>query len=84
MSENLFYMQDTRTMVGNDILWWAKGGNGYTTDLNKAQVWTEFEAMSQSKTRDTDRPWPKGYIDARTRPAVDFQYVDYEIAMQGL
>lgn len=30
----LFYLQDSRSYVGNDVLWWAKGGGeGYTTDL---------------------------------------------------
>ena len=84
MSEKLFYLQDTRTMVGNDIVWWAKEGRGYTTDLNKAQVFTEYEAMRQHENRATDRPWPKEYVDAKSRQAVDFQYVDYEIATQGL
>ena len=83
MSEKKYYLQDTRAIVGNDMLWWAIDGKGYTTDLNKANVFTEYEAFRRSDTRDTDKAWPKDYIDSKARPAVDFQYVDYEIAMEG-
>lgn len=76
-----YYLQDTRQMVGNDILWWAKDGRGYTTDISRAHIFTEKEAFRQQEARDTDRPWPKDYIDGKTRPAVDFQYVDYEVAI---
>jgi hypothetical protein len=82
MSEKLFYMQDNRQYVGNDISWWAKSGAGYTTDVTKAEVWEERPAMLQNKRRESDVPWPKNYIDAHTRPVVDIQCVDYEIAMQ--
>ena len=80
---DLYYLQDNRSYVGNDILFWAKGGAGYTTDISKAQTYTKEEAMSQHKCRETDVPWPKEYIDAKTRPAVDMQYVDIDIALQG-
>jgi len=80
MSE--FYLQDTRQFVGNDMVFWAKDGKGYTTDINKCHVFTQQEAFEQNQCRDTDRPWPKDYIDSKTRPAVDVQHVDYEVAMQ--
>lgn len=82
MTEKLFYLQDTRTMVGNDMMWWAKDYKGYTTDLDKAQVFSGEEARASAKYRDTDRPWPKEYIDSISRPAVDFQYADYEVALK--
>lgn len=82
MSE-LFYLQDNRSYVGNDILWWAKDGKGYTTDLTKAHIFSKEEALKQNQCRETDIPWPKNYIDKRTRPAVDMQYVDIETALQG-
>ncbi len=70
-----YYLQDTRSYVGNDVLWWALGG-GYTTDASKAQVFSEKTALSYHKSRSTDLPWVKSYIDGKTRPAVDFQYID--------
>ena len=81
-SKDLYYMQDSRSYVGNDIMFWAKNGNGYTTDLRLAEVYTkEEEAVSMHKSRSTDIPWPKDYIDAKTRPAVDMQYVKISEAL---
>lgn len=81
MSE--FYLQDSRGYVGNDVLWWAKGGNGYTTDLSKAHIYTREEAQRQHDMRRTDIPWPKAYIDGKTRPAVDMQHIRRDEALAG-
>ena len=79
----LFYMQDSRSYVGNDVLWWAIDGNGYTTDLRKAQTYTREEAQRMHDFRRTDIPWPKDYIDQKTRPAVDMQYIKRGEALAG-
>ena len=78
---DLWYLQDTRSYIGNDVLWWAKDGNGYTTDVSKAHVYGKAEAFRQAAMRGTDRAWPKAYIDSKTRPAVDIQYIDHKAAM---
>ncbi|WP_313330423.1 hypothetical protein [Comamonas sp.] len=78
---DLWYLQDTRGYVGNDVLWWAKDGNGYTTDISKAHAYTRYEAFQQAAMRGTDRAWPKAYIDGKTRPAVDMQYIDHQAAL---
>lgn len=83
MSADEFYIQDSRDYVGNDMLFWALGGNGYTTDLRKAQVYSKADAVKQHEMRITDIPWPKDYIDAKTRPAVDFQHVKRAEALTG-
>ena len=83
LSEELYYLQDSRGYVGNDMLFWAKDGKGYTTDLSRAHVYTRHDAVSQHNLRETDIPWPKNYIDQRTRPAVDMQYVSREEALSG-
>ena len=70
-----YYMQDTRSYVGNCMMWWAKAG-GYTSDILKAKVWGYKEAVLQTQCRDTDKRWPKRYIDARTQVTVDMQYVN--------
>lgn len=80
--EDEYYLQDSRSYVGNDILWWCING-GYTTDLSKAEVFSKDEAIHNHKSRNSDIPWPKSYIDKRTRPAVDMQNTDIEIALQG-
>jgi len=79
----LFYLQDKRSYVGNDMLFWAESG-GYTTDLRKSEVMTKEEAFAQNRCRSTDIPWPKEYIDARARPAVDMQYVNIREALQDV
>ena len=81
METEQFYLQDSRSYVGNDMLFWAKNG-GYTTDLSKAEVMTKEDAFRRNHNRETDIPWPKEYIDARTRPAVDVQYVNIKEALR--
>lgn len=78
-----FYLQDSRGYVGNDVLWWAKEGKGYTTNLNEAHVFTKDAAVRQHECRETDIPWPKAYIDAKTLPAVDMQDIDRKEALRG-
>lgn len=78
-----FYLQDSRSYVGNDVLWWAKDGNGYTTDLSKAEVYSREDAQKMHNSRPSDIPWPKEYIDRKTRPAVDMQYIKRAEALEG-
>lgn len=83
LDEPLFYVQDSRSYVGNDVLWWASGGNGYTSDLSKAQTYTLGQAQAMHDSRHSDIPWPKAYVDAKTRPAVDMQYIRRNEALCG-
>lgn len=80
---DLFYLQDSRGYVGNDVIWWAKDGKGYTTDLSEAHVYCQEDAQKQHDMRETDIPWPKDYIDGKTRPAVDMQYIKRAEALAG-
>lgn len=81
--QDLFYIQDSRQYVGNDMLWWCPEGKGYTTDMRQAGTFTRDEAQRLHNHRPTDIPWPKDYIDSRTRPAVDAQYVRRDEALAG-
>lgn len=78
-----YYLQDSTTYVGNDILWWKKNRCGYTSDLSQAHVFTKSEAQRQHNMRETDIPWPKAYIDQRARPAIDMQYLNRNEALAG-
>jgi len=78
-----FYLQDSRSYVGNDALWWAKEGKGYTTDLSKADLYSREDAVRQHNCRETDIPWPQEYIEARTSPAVDMQCIKRDEALSG-
>jgi hypothetical protein len=68
-----YYLQDKRKYDGNDMFWWAKDGNGYTTDLRKAHVYNE-EQFAKGASRETDVFWPVQYINNLARPTVDMQY----------
>ncbi len=66
-----FYLQDSRSHVGDGLTFWALGG-GYTTNLDKAELFTAEQA---TRHRDPDIPWPKSYIDERAHLGVDHQYI---------
>ena len=70
-------MQDSRQCVGNSMLWWAKGHNGYTTDIRKAQIFTMAGAKKSSQ-RASDVLWPTVYIEERVSQHVDMQYCNPE------
>jgi len=74
--DRLFYLRDDRQVVGNCLLWWAKGRSGYTCNLDNAHVFTEKEAFEQHRSRKTDRPYPKDVIDGIAIRHVDHQVVD--------
>ena len=73
-TKQLYYLQDTRSYTGNCMMWWAVNGN-YTSDLNKAALWSEEYARKQEAVRNTDKAWRKEYIDDKTQVTVDHQYV---------
>ncbi|MGS7841806.1 hypothetical protein [Stenotrophomonas forensis] len=73
--EPMFYIQDTRQFVGNCPMWWGPNGSGYVTRLDEAGRYTEQEAIRQSRTRETDIPWPCTEIDALARKTVDCQHM---------
>lgn len=74
-AEVMFCLQDSRCYVGNDVMWWALGGNGYTSDIAKAQLYSLEAAMRQWECRESDVPWPRAYIEQLGHPAVDIQYM---------
>ena len=51
--QSLYYLLDTRQVVGNCALWWRPNGKGYTCQLTEAGLYTEEQAFSH---RDTDVP----------------------------
>jgi len=73
--EQEYYLQDTRSYVGNAPLWHAIGYAGYTTDIDKAQILTKTEAIKAYKSRMTDIPWKKKDVDKAIRKTVDAQFL---------
>lgn len=71
----LFYVQKVG-YVGNSLLWWRKGGHGYTPDIKDAEVWTDGDELKEV-LRDRDfNAWPKEYIDGHVQHHIDYQTVD--------
>nr|WP_320125716.1 hypothetical protein [uncultured Shewanella sp.] len=68
-----FYLRDSRSNVGSTCLFWAQDGCGYTSDLNKAHVYTLEEAQRKFNSRHTDVPLCKELVDELARVRVDCQ-----------
>lgn len=79
----LYYIQDSRSFIGNSPVWWGYNGSGYTSNLLKAGTYTEEESIAQHKDRITDIPWPKDYIDKHVHVEVDCQHINLKTALKG-
>lgn len=73
--EGLYYIQDTRSFVGNCPMWWAPSGGGYVTRLDEAGRYSFDAAVAQNRSRETDIPWPCEEIDNLARLTVDMQHM---------
>lgn len=65
---------DTRSTVGNNLLFWQAGG-GYTTSLSEAESFTVDEAIAQYNCRDTDIPVCLDTAYKFSKKRVDMQYL---------
>lgn len=52
---SLFYILDTRTVIGNEALWWRPERAGYTTNLEEAG---QYNAEQIKGIRPSDVPVP--------------------------
>ena len=68
MTEELYYIQDSRSYCGNSCFWWRVDGHGYTCDLKEA-----WRVPSTWKGRDTDILWPCSLIDSGAALHFDMQ-----------
>jgi hypothetical protein len=74
-SATSFLLQDSRGNVGDNLMFWAMGG-GYTSDLEKAERFSEDKAFSQNQSRASDVPWPLPYLEGLSRQVVDMQNLE--------
>lgn len=72
-----YYIQDSRQVVGNSMVWWRE--SGYTCDLLQAKVFDKDEATRICDNRDTDKMWEKDYIDFLIQHHVDVQTVKHNM-----
>lgn len=70
MREEEWLLVDIRPSTLNHILFWKQDRKGYTTDINKAHVFTREQAFGQHKMRDTDIPVQKAVMISMCQQAV--------------
>jgi hypothetical protein len=80
-AEGAYFLQDTRSLVGNSMSFWALGG-GYTCDFTRAERFTRQKAFRQHASRATDQPWPAAYIEGHDAHHVDFQRCERKAAIE--
>ena len=73
--EEMYYIQDSRSFIGNSVIWWGIDSKGYTTDISKAGKYTKDEAFTICKNRDTDIAWLCSHVDKNIKQHVDMQYL---------
>ena len=74
--DEMFYVQDARSYVGNSVLWWGIGSNGYVTQLSEAQKYTKADILKEFKDgRETDIIWLASHVEENIRTHVDSQYI---------
>lgn len=71
-----FYLRDSRGNTGSSCMFWAKDGNGYTSNLGKAEVYSLESAQRHFNDRYTDVPLSKDLVDVVARTRVDHQHLD--------
>ena len=71
---NEYFLQDRRSYAGDYMFFWALDRKGYTTDINKAHIFTKDEAVGQYKCRDGgDLPWRCDFIRSKIRHCVSIE-----------
>jgi hypothetical protein len=79
-AEAKYYIQNKNAgYLGNSIMFWALGNNGYTAKLNMAQQYTYEQAKSICMGNpDKNKAWPVDYIDNNkgTAMCTDSQYLE--------
>lgn len=75
-----YYIQNKAAgYIGNSIIFWAKGMNGYTAKLNNAEQFDYEQAKNICQNNpEKNKAWPVDYIDKNqgTAPVTDSQYLE--------
>ena len=77
--ENKFYLRDTRSNVGSTCMFWAKGGAGYVSDLDKAEIFDEEAAQKYADQQRHFIPLSKAWVDAAATVRVDMQLLELNV-----
>lgn len=81
---NRFYMMCLRETVGNNASFHCHNGNGYSSDIDRAHVYTLEEAQKAWNCgRDIDQPVCADSVDAMAVWHVDCQYIPTESLIES-
>lgn len=79
-----FYLACFRDNVGANVAFHCKNGRGYSTDIDKAQVYTRSQAQQAWEgAREYDQPLSADHIDAMSVWKVDMQYIPSETILDS-
>lgn len=82
--KNRFYLRSPHGNTGSNMVFHAKDGKGYTTDLDKAHVYTLEEAQAEyNYARDGEHPVSADHVDDLAIHKVDHQYLPIESVFAG-
>ena len=82
MTSNRFYLACLRDNVGSNVSFHAKAGRGYTSDLDKAEIYTQAGAQAAwNRGRSFDQPLCANQVDKLAIWKVDCQYIPCESEM---
>lgn len=82
--EEKYLLWDTRSYVGNCVLWWAPNGNGYVTDVDAAGRYSKESAERIQNGRGTDFAIPESLAVECSRRRVDVQLLRSVMEERGL
>lgn len=78
MAEPLFYLRSRHGDTGNNVMFHAKMGSGYTTNLDDLHLFTIAEAQKQLGYSIRSLPLLADEVDKLSIKAVDMQNLDHE------
>ncbi len=78
--DNTLFYWSSYGYTGNSPNFWAKNSRGYTCNIDKAQLYTKAETLSQLKCdRDQDRFYVKEDVEKAIYKTVDSQLIKDKI-----
>jgi len=75
--DKFYYVQDSRSYVGNAVLW---HGNGYVTQLSKAEKFS-YHDIQKMYLRETDIIWESSYVENNIKQYVDSQCLNRDYSL---
>lgn len=77
-----YYVENRERHNGDSMVWWKKGGHGYSCNLEEAEVFNEDDPELLSIIAEQKmgirkyRIWDKAYIDSRVWRQVSLENID--------